>query len=41
MSPGGRTRDDDTSLPFRTYAGTSDGSWPAEINGPSLARAGS
>jgi len=29
MSPGGRTRDDDTSRPFRTYAGTPDGSWPA------------
>jgi len=30
MSPGGRTRDEDTSRPFRTYAGTPDGSWPAE-----------
>jgi len=29
MSLGGRTRDDDTSRPFRTYAGTPDGSWPA------------
>ena len=28
MSPGGRTRDGDTSRPFRTYAGTPDGSWP-------------
>jgi len=28
MSPGGRTRDDDTSCPFRTYVGTPDGSWP-------------
>ena len=29
MSLGGRTRDNDTSRPFRTYAGTPDGSWPA------------
>jgi len=29
MSPGGRTRDDDTSRPFRTYACTPDGSWLA------------
>jgi len=29
MSPGGRTRDDNTSRPFRTYAGAPDGSWPA------------
>jgi len=29
MSPGGRTRDNDTSRPFRTYAGTPDGSWSA------------
>jgi len=29
MSPGGRTRDDDTSRPFRTYAGIPDGSWLA------------
>jgi len=29
LSPGGRTRDDNTSRPFRTYAGTLDGSWPA------------
>jgi len=29
MSSGGRTRDDDTSRPFRTYAGTPDGSWLA------------
>jgi len=28
MSPGGCTRDDDASRPFRTYAGTPDGSWP-------------
>jgi len=28
MSPGGRTRYDDTSRPFKTYAGTLDGSWP-------------
>jgi len=28
MSPEGRRRDDDTSRPFRTYAGTPDGSWP-------------
>jgi len=27
MSPGGRTRDDNTSRPFGTYAGTLDGSW--------------
>ena len=33
MSPGGRTRDDDTSPHFRTYAGTPDGSWPAETGG--------
>jgi len=26
MSPEGRRRDDDTSRPFRTYAGTPDGS---------------
>jgi len=26
MSPGGRTRDNDTSRPFKTYAGTPDGS---------------
>jgi len=30
MSYGGRTRDDDTLRPFRTYVGTSDGSWPAK-----------
>jgi len=30
MSPGGRTRDDDTSRPFKTYAATLDGSWPTE-----------
>jgi len=29
MSPGGCTRDNDTSRPFRTYAGTPNGSWPA------------
>jgi len=28
MSPGGCTRDDDTSQLFRTYASTPDGSWP-------------
>jgi len=30
MSFEGHMRDDDTSHPFRTYAGTPDGSWPAE-----------
>jgi len=30
MSSEGRTRHDDTSRPFRTYAGTPDGSWPVE-----------
>jgi len=30
MSPGGRTRDDDISRPFRTYVGTPDESWLAE-----------
>jgi len=30
MSSEGRTRDDDTSRPFRTYVGTTDGSWPAK-----------
>jgi len=28
MSPGGRTRDGNTSRSFRTYAGTPNGSWP-------------
>jgi len=30
MSSGGRTRVDDTSRTFRTYAATLDGSWPTE-----------
>jgi len=33
MSSGDRTRDDDTSHPFRTYAGTPDGSWPTKTRG--------
>ena len=33
MSSGGRTRDDDTSSSFRTYAGTIDGSWPTKTGG--------
>jgi hypothetical protein len=41
MSSGGRARDDDTLRPFRTYAGTPDGSWPAKTGGSVTCRAGS
>jgi len=40
MSYGLRTRDDDARRPFRTYAGTPDGSWPTEIGGPVTCQSG-
>ena len=40
MSSGGRTRGDDTSRPFRTYAGTPDGSWLAETGWSATCQSG-
>jgi len=40
MSSRGRTRDDDTLRPFRTYAGTPDGSWPTKTRGSVTCQSG-
>jgi len=40
MSSGDRTRDDDTSRPFRTYAGTPDESWPTKTGGSVTCQSG-
>ena len=40
MSPGARMRDDDTSRPFMTYAGTPDGSWPTATGWPVTCQSG-
>jgi len=40
MSSESRTRDDDTSRPFRTYAGTPDGSWQTKIGGSVTCQSG-
>jgi len=40
MSSGSRTRDDETLRPFRTYAGTPDGSWTAKTRGPVTCQSG-
>jgi len=40
MSSRGRTRDDDTLCPFRTYVGTPDRSWPAKTEGSVTCQSG-